>query len=152
MKKRKKAVKNNKVIPKTASTIENITENELEMLGLKKKDMSISIVLRYYDYTYQCFSDWKSNELKLFSKFVDKLRKLTWSQVHSQSSNKNKTGLALTYINRNQLPQKDILKEISPEIRIFELRISDKVRVHGFRIKNSFFLIWLDRNHEICPT
>jgi len=47
---------------------------------------------------------------------------------------------------------KSVEKEISEDINFFELRVNqDKLRVHGFQSQSAFFLVVLDRNHEVFP-
>ena len=43
---------------------------------------------------------------------------------------------------------KDIL---SPDITFSELKVTEKARIHGFQVGAAFYLVWLDRNHEIFP-
>jgi hypothetical protein len=50
---------------------------------------------------------------------------------------------------------KEVLKKvrnsISPDIGFFELRVSDKIRLHGFQSQSAFFLVMLDREHRVFP-
>lgn len=80
-----------------------------------------------------------------------KFRDLTWLQIKQQSGKTNKSGLAPTKIPRNKLPKSPILDAISEDIEILELRLSKKARVFGFRSAATFFLIFLDSQHRICP-
>jgi len=50
---------------------------------------------------------------------------------------------------RNKLPLHPELKTVSPDIDFFELRVTGEARVHGFRVIDGFYLVWLDREHEI---
>ena len=51
---------------------------------------------------------------------------------------------------RNILPGKgSAIKEISPDIPSSELRITQRARIHGFRMNSAFFLVWLDKDHQI---
>ena len=49
------------------------------------------------------------------------------------------------------LPNNAELEEISPDLTWFELRVDGESRVHGFRVKDAFFLVYLDQNHEVYP-
>lgn len=136
-----------------------LTAIEEKLLGINDTGSSIRerpyVVLKHFDSQYQCFSEWTPDELKAFSRFIENLKQMTWGQIY-QSGGKigKKTGMGYTPHGRNvKLPDstRRILKSISPDINFFELRISQKARVHGFQVKSAFFLVWLDRNHEICP-
>ena len=109
--------------------------------------------LKYYDKSYQCFSEWQTDELKSFSSFVEKLAASNWTDIlKSGGKSGQKKGFGMTYHkDRNNLPASPILKKISEDIKFFELRVTQKARVHGFRSYSSFFLVWLDRNHQIYP-
>lgn len=49
------------------------------------------------------------------------------------------------------LPAAPFLAHLSADISWCEMRVTQKARVHGFRAGNAFFLVFLDRNHEIFP-
>lgn len=46
---------------------------------------------------------------------------------------------------------KKLPKTISPEVKIYECRINGKMRLFGHRVKNTYHIIWFDRNHEVYP-
>jgi hypothetical protein len=131
-----------------------IAEIEATILGIHKKDPERPYVaLKYFQPGYQCFSDWDKSELKAFSSFVEKLRSTDWDTIFKTGGKLgSKTGLGFSlHKNRSKLPKCKSLDAISPEIKFCEMRVSQGIRVHGFRIKSAFFLVWLDKNHEICP-
>ena len=111
-----------------------IAEIEAKVLGIHKKDPEKPyIALKYFQPSHQCFSDWET----IFR---------TGGKLGSKS------GLGYTlHKNKSKLPKCKSLEQISPEINFFELRVSDVIRVHGFRVKSAFFLVWLDNKHKICP-
>ena len=76
---------------------------------------------------------------------------MTWNQIYKTSGRiGNKTGLGYSiHKDAAKLPNKALRDRISPDITFFELRVTGEARAHGFRSKNTFFLIWLDRNHDI---
>ena len=46
--------------------------------------------------------------------------------------------------------ENQFINNLSEDIKMFELRVDDKMRVHGFRIEQYFYLCYLDREHKIC--
>jgi len=46
--------------------------------------------------------------------------------------------------------QYNFKKSLDDQIELFELRVDNEKRVHGFRMKSIFYLCWLDRGHKIC--
>jgi hypothetical protein len=75
------------------------------------------------------------------------LNQSNWNFINNSGDKSgNKNGLGMTYHqDRKKLPSSKILDSISPDIKFFELRVTQKARVHGFRSFSSFFLVWLDR-------
>lgn len=123
-----------------------LTPQEDEYLGIESSNnRPVDVSLKYLDLEYQCFSEWEKDELQEFSKFIKKLRGLAWKNVDRDIGLRKKSHM------RQDLPRRDVLKRISKDTRLFELRIAQKPRVHGFRVKSTFFLVWLDRQHEIYP-
>lgn len=132
---------------------------EAKLLGLisrsenKSPDTTepVYVVLKYFQPTFECFSDWQAEELAAFSGFLEKLSARTWQQVYKTAGSLgNKTGLGYTvHLDRSKLPECPTLDAISEDIKFFELRVNEKARVHGFRVQSAFFLVWLDRQHKI---
>jgi hypothetical protein len=130
-----------------------LTKVEQSFLGVTDDLEPPNVNLKYYDPDFECFSEWTSDELKSFSEFTQKLKRLTWQQIYKSGGRLgDKTGLGYTpHKTRAYLPKHPELDSLSPDITFFELRITQKARVHGFRVKSTFFLVWLDRNHQIYP-
>ena len=153
-----RANKFKKIVHQNTQNIPDVTTVEAEFLGLITKPKTSSntnayLALKYYQPDHECFSEWTADELKAFSEFSRKLNQQTWQQVF-QSGGKigNKTGVGYTlHKDRSKLPQSAVLDSISEDINFFELRVTDKARVHGFRSISTFFLVWLDRNHQVYP-
>lgn len=110
-------------------------------------DDNVSISLRYYKKSCECFSDWKKDELKKFSATIDKLSKYSISQLkgHKPLCDSHKGPPAE---GRFSVPDK-----ISPDQLFHEIKVdpSNKLRVHGFFSGPVFFLVWLDREHACFP-
>ena len=130
--------------------------HEVSIHGLSdEKDNTLRshVNLKYYNYAHQCLSQWTSEELSNFSEFTNKLTSMTWEQIYKTGGKSgNKTGVGYTpHSKKNKLPNQGIVSGLSEDISFFELRVNQKARVHGFRSGSSFFLVWLDRNHEVYP-
>ena len=102
----------------------------------------ISVSLKYYNSSCECFSAWQKRELKGFSRFIGKLIERTGDQIrqttqtcHAHMGNPKKSRFSRPI-------------EISPDIKFYSLDVGKKERVHGFFNDPIFFLVWLDRNHE----
>lgn len=107
--------------------------------------------LKYYRHEHQCLSQWTPDELKAFSAFCRKITQIKWTDIYKSGGKAGaKAGLGYT-IHKNQdvLPESPDLINISPDLTWFELRVTVEARVHGFRCKSAFFLVYLDRQHEV---
>tara|TARA_R110002033_G_scaffold107028_2_gene153724 strand:+ start:1479 stop:1949 length:471 start_codon:yes stop_codon:yes gene_type:complete len=108
--------------------------------------------LRHVQNDFQCFSEWSKQEMKDFWAFNSSIHEKTWSLVHGTSTKnkRNKSGVAMTHMSTDLYPNSEFKKKLSPDITLFELRVTRKIRVHGFRDKSIFFICWLDKDHSIC--
>lgn len=130
-----------------------LTPIEAKLLGIHKHEIEIPYVtLKYYQPVYQCFSVWDKEDLRGFSAFIEKLRSANWNTIFNSGGKLGrKTGFGCTYHkDKTKLPRCEMLNQISDEINFFELRVSRVARVHGFRVKDAFFLVWLDKDHGMC--
>lgn len=129
------------------------------MSGVSSDNDSPFVVLKYFRHTFECFSAWEKDELKSFSDFITSLRQRTWRQVlETSGKGENKAGLAYTPYDVSKVKNgaedhlKEVRKQIGDDITFFELRVNQKMRVHGFRAKAAFFLVLLDREHRVFPS
>lgn len=134
-------------VPKDVAHRHSVFEEEPGGTDKKNPDLS----LKYYDYNYQCFSEFSPEDLRQFTDVCRKFSQMNWGDIKKQGGKKgNKTGLAPTLIERHQLPKSRMLEKISDDIDFMELRLSKKARIFGFRSSSTFFLVFLDNKHEIC--
>lgn len=134
-------------VPKDVAHRHSVYEHEDGGTDKKNPDLS----LKYYDYNYQCFSELEAEDLKQFTDVCRKFSQMNWIDIKKQAGKKGKkTGLAPTMIERSQLPKSNILNRISDDIEFMELRLSQTARIFGFRSSATFFLVFLDKNHDIC--
>jgi hypothetical protein len=106
------------------------------------------VALKYYRPEHQCLSQWTADELRAFSAFCRKLAQMTWPQI-VQTGWRHKTGVGWTPVARTHLPGTDFLHSISEDISWMELRVTQVARVFGFRAGHAFFLVFLDRGHDL---
>lgn len=125
----------------------DVSPSEIELNG---DDKLVFVSIKNLQNKFQCFSEWSKIEMNKFWNFNDSIHKMTWSQVlQTASKGKNKRGLAYTVIPREKYKGISFFKDLDKSISIFELRIDDKIRVHGFRECSIFHLCVLDKNHKI---
>jgi hypothetical protein len=105
----------------------------------KLHDEKASVVLRHFDKKFECFSAWPSNDLKAFTRFVDKMNGRTSSQVTIDTG----------FCHAHKGMQKTLPKSLSPEQKVFSLDVTGAGRAHGVFSDGKFFLVWLDRKGKI---
>ena len=147
---------NRSIIPKVAK--ENkipkyIRKDEAIMSGWKidGEHANVFVSLRFIQEKHECFSDWDKNDMTSFWNFNRKIHGYTWAQILSTSGKTDKNGFAYTLLPSSKYPNQDFIKDLDPETSFFELRVTQKGRIHGFRDKSVLYICWLDRNHKICP-
>jgi hypothetical protein len=123
---------------------------ERAALGLEAGTAGAAYVaLKYYRPEHECFSEWRPDELRAFSGFCRRMSQLTWQQI-VQTGGRHKSGLAWTPVRRDQLPPVRFLDAaVSEDVSWVELRVTQAARVFGFRARQAFFLVFLDRGHRI---
>lgn len=142
------------LIPKSVSKINNnqnkfldtdITQLRGNQDSNNTENSNVLVSIRFLQYDYQCFSEWTKSQMKSYWKFQDKVFKCTWNLLKSHD------GLKMKEISRKNYPGSTFLNRLSPEISIVELRVSKRMRVHGFRKDSVLYVCWLDKDHQICP-
>lgn len=73
-----------------------------------------------------------------------KLSKLTWAQIKGA----HRHGLGFEKIERKDI-KTGIPQCITPEVQLIAFRFSGKKPMVGYRLKRTFYIIWLDRNFSL---
>ncbi|MEM7058627.1 MAG: hypothetical protein AAF557_13630 [Pseudomonadota bacterium] len=103
------------------------------------QDDKAGVSMRYYQKKHECLSSWTKREVKAFSNWVEKM--CARSEPHITSTTKT--------CHAHKGETKPLPDEISPDVTVYSLDVTDKARVHGFFAGGQFFLVWLDREHKI---
>ena len=112
---------------------------------------TVLVSLRYIQEDFECFSQWSKQEMKIFWDFNRSIHNYTWRDILELGGRSGKkVGFGYTKISRHQYTESLFVSTFSPELDVFELRLSTKMRVHGFKDEALFYICWLDRNHKIC--
>lgn len=93
---------------------------------------------------YAPSSKWQKEE---FVRVLDGIRdrcRMTWQQI-AQSP---RTGLGSEIIDRGSL-NVPVPRNVPVEATIRAFRFSDKGRMTGYRVREVFYIIWLDRKHSV---
>ena len=152
--------------------LEYLVENDLnddyaELSKIDKEQCNVHKLLRtltslkgnkeeYLGLIPNCFI----SEDVFYTKILPKLKefeKLTWREIEEQlypSYGKYKTKNHSISIDRLCPEAQRRLKELKQDDieEVFSLRLAGKLRLFGIRHNNCFRLLWIDFNHEICPS
>ncbi|WP_139252166.1 hypothetical protein [Hymenobacter psychrotolerans] len=153
--------KKNRLSPKVAELDEgtriHLPANAIQVIGYSDKGNNAVAhpSLRYYQSSHECLSDWPAGNLKAFSSFIERVREQTWQQIYqSGGKGQNKAGLGYTqHKDKSVLPNKGLVAGLGPDVNLmldmFELRVTQRARVHCFRQAHFMFIVWLDGKHEV---
>lgn len=98
--------------------------------------------LKYFQKSHECFSKWQGKDLKEFSGWVGKVADRSEAQI---------TSTTLT-CHAHKGKAKTLPSSVSPEVKMYSLDVGAKARVHGFFSSGDFYLVWLDREHQILKS
>lgn len=80
-----------------------------------------------------------SNEIKEFVNYAKLVESLEWEKI-----------LIHTGLNYEMLRQLTPPSNISRDINLYSMRMSQKTRIIGYRQNEFFNIVWFDKNHDTC--
>ena len=143
------------LIPKNAAATPQLIYLNKDVSVLEKisqsgsNDVPVFISIKYIQHKHECFSEWSKVEMDAFWSFNTNVHNKTWQQVYQSGGKGDKTGLGYTVIDKQVYPESELKNKLSDDITLFELRVTQRIRVHGFRMGAIFFICWLDKNHSL---
>lgn len=111
-----------------------------------ESNVLVSIFLVQYE--FQCFSNFSKPEMKSFWSYIKKVHSVTWQQLTLQAGN---TGFGFKAMPSDIYPSERFKLTLDPDVTFYEMRINQKMRIHGFRENYIFHVCWLDKDHKIFP-
>lgn len=102
-------------------------------------DEKVAVSLRYFQNNHECLSSWTKEELKAFSSWAVKVAQKTEPQITSN------TQTCHAHMGKTKL----LPTQVSPDVKMYNIDVGKKARVHGFFGGRDFFLVWLDRAHKV---
>lgn len=147
------------VLTREQSTVKGFNKSFISDIELKKSQqkfewsLEIVEVSGKWGFTKDVFkNDWcpKNGLLKAL---LDRER-MTWAQIANQTggrrSGTNSHHIPISTISREaqELLKRNSLEDMD---EIYSLRVQAKKRLFGIIQEYVFYILWYDRNHEICP-
>jgi hypothetical protein len=138
---------NNTVAFRIEAPSEPVPSVSTDELSRHFSDHSVSISLKYYSKSCECFSLWQPRDLKKFSATIEKISGYTPELLKSTYS------LCVAHKGEPNARRFSRPSGISEDVAFHEIKVdpSNKARIHGFFAGSVFFLVWLDRAHECFP-
>lgn len=128
-----------------------------EALKLKKsKVKEITTELKDTDYNDRCgriaftfasdnkcqMYNWQKEELKLLIESFKKFESLKWYDIIKDPG---------FNWERNSHIAIKLPSELPMDVKLHSIRVSGKLRLYGYRAQEYFYIVWFDRQHEVCP-
>jgi hypothetical protein len=88
--------------------------------------------------------DLSKQDLKQLSNFLRRISSMTWAQIRSSD------GVKMKKIPRHSLSYA-LPQTVSEDEDIFEMRVSQEHRIWGFPNNGTFYVVWFDPTHAVCP-
>ncbi|ASP29485.1 MULTISPECIES: hypothetical protein [Sphingomonadales] len=116
-------------------------------LGSLEDHEGVTVSFAHYRAETECLSSWNKADLKSFVGVVEKLRTMDVTTLRNSS---------LCSPHRGEVrPAKRFTRPdtIGKDYRMHEIRVdrSNTARMHGVIEESVFYLVWLDRKHEVFP-
>ena len=140
-------------VNKGSRPVSNGSINSAKLLAEQRSKENINFSFKYIDAenTKFCFYN---HDGKYFIEFIDRIKVLSsWSKQEIIS---NRSGalkahpidFGHTSESGFNFPQHDQIVDVPYQ---FSLGKNEHGRVHGFFINNTFYIVWLDKMHELYP-
>lgn len=105
----------------------------------------------HLDSDAECPSAWNSDEMKSLFNTMKKASSMTWRQVKETGGHgRHAQGIAFKNISTKAATRK-LPSNLAEDIDLSEMRVSDRARIFGVRNEATYYVIWLDRDHAVCP-
>ncbi len=77
-----------------------------------------------------------------WERIFQKIEKLSWKQIQSDP------GLNFERNKNIALP---LPSNFPPDASLCSVRVNQKIRLYGYRVREFFYIVWFDKNHKVCP-
>ena len=122
-------------------------KTELKSGKLQKSALGVSLSFAHYRPQAECLSTWGKSELKSFVRAMDKMRGMNIDQLRFSD-------LCSAHKYEPKLDRFARPATIGKDHTMHEIRVDNKnsARMHGVIEGSIFYLVWLDRKHELFPS
>ena len=104
----------------------------------------VTFSLKFMDQGKYGVSSCEHEDMEAFLRTMHKLSQLTWEKVISTNRHK----LGCEYIEQKSI-HASMPSCITPDIRLMAFRFSGMKPMVGFRIRDTFYVVWLDRDFSL---
>jgi hypothetical protein len=139
---------------KTKLSSTNSALSEAKQTAQEGQQKLITFSFKYLDSQNTKF-EYEGHDGTYFVGFLDRIKELSkWTREQLVTSfSKSIKGHKLEWEGSSEkrgfnFPQAHEIIELTYQ---FELTRNEHGRVHGFFIRNTFYIVWLDKNHQLYP-
>lgn len=87
-------------------------------------------------------SDWQKSELENLIETFKKFESIEWKKIYDDSG--------LNWERNSHIAIK-LPKSFPKDAKLHSIRVNGKMRLYGYRVQEFFYIVWFDKNHEVCP-
>jgi hypothetical protein len=87
-------------------------------------------------------SKWRNNELDELIGCFKKVERSTWKNILRDDGLKYESHQYIDFPRPKDLP---------PDASLDSIRVTQRMRLYGYRSDDVFYIIWFDREHAVCP-
>lgn len=142
------------MVKKITPVTKQHTKSLIKPEATKLKETSKAYFYLRLDFTYldvgkQCFSEWENLQLQKLSRYITQFRQREIKDILITSSGNSCTDTFNTYMSQFKDRFSEEILPIKNAKHLYIGGKGSKERLHGFTQSNVFYVIQLDRNHDI---
>ena len=87
-------------------------------------------------------SKWQGKELTSLIDTFKKIEESKWEDILIDAGLQWKRDKHIAFKLPDNLPE---------DVKLHSMRVDGKMRIFGYRAQEYFYIVWFDKNHEVCP-
>jgi len=95
-----------------------------------------------------CLHHCEKDDIRRLVKVFGRMEKMTWLDVWKSD------GLHYEHHDSTTLRapiQAALVDLLPPDVGLDSFRVTLEFRIYGYRVHDSFYVVWFDRAHDVCP-
>jgi len=140
--------KQKNVVPPRPRVGKDIAPEAIASFGRSTDHENPSFRFGHADENRYRLRDWSGPEIDQLLQTLRRMERLTWREIKTTGGQgRSSGGLGYKPIERRSLPS--LPDGMPPDVQIHEVRVSERMRLFGYRVDAIFHLVWFDREHAV---